>query len=47
MLVGSPDDFLLRDLNVHVWVGGHDEDGAVVFEFSVDFESLEACEAIL
>jgi hypothetical protein len=36
VLVGSPDDFLLGDLNVHVWVVGHDVDGAVGLEFSVD-----------
>ena len=50
MLVGSPEDFLLGDFNVHVWVGGLDEDGVVracAVEFSVDFKSLEACEGIL
>jgi len=47
VLVGSPDDFLLGDFNVHVGVGCHDEDGVVVVEFSVDFKPLEACEGIL
>ncbi len=52
MLVGSPDDFLLGDFNVHIWVDGLDEDGIsigqiVVVEFSGDFISLEAIEGIL
>ena len=50
MLVGPPKDFLLGDLDVHVWVVGLNEDGVVrpcAFEFSVDFEALEHGEAIL
>ena len=44
MLVSSPKHFLLGDLNVHVWVGGLDEDGVVracAVEFSVDVIPLE------
>jgi len=37
MLVGSPDDLLLGDLNVHVWVLGLNEDCVVAVDFSVDF----------
>ena len=47
MLVGSPNDFLLGDFNVHVWVDGLDEDSVVAVEFSVDFIPLEAIEGIL
>jgi len=46
VLVCSPNDFLLGDLHVHVWVDGLDEDGPV-FDFSVDVEPLEHGEAIL
>tara|TARA_R100001509_G_scaffold131025_1_gene84459 strand:+ start:303 stop:458 length:156 start_codon:yes stop_codon:yes gene_type:complete len=51
-LVCPPNDFLLGDFNVHVWVDGLDEDGIsigqiVVVEFSGDFISLEAIEGIL
>ena len=47
MLVGSPNDFLLGDFNVHVWVDGLDEDGVVAVVFSVDVVPLEHSEGIL
>ena len=47
MLVGSPNDFLLGDFNVHVGVDGLYEDGIVAVEFSVDVIPLEAIEGIL